>query len=260
MKNLMPGAPPTEFVRADSFTLDERINRRVNQTRVRKIALALRVDAIGVVTANRRDDGTLVLLDGQHRIMALLESGHADTLVAVYVHSGKSLAEEAAIMLTLNATQRVNPIETYRIGLTACDEECLAIQKIVDAAGLRVEMHRGPGTISCVTTMRRLFRKGGPNALAPALAIPVAAWGTDASSTEGVLIDGIGEVFCRYANEIDRGALIKKLAKYPGGASGLIGKAKGLHDFRTKVSVGRCVASIVVEVYNNRRSDQLPPL
>ena len=75
------------------------------------------------------------------------------------------------------------------------------------------------------------------------------------------LVAGIGEVFCRYEGEIDRAALIRKLSKFPGGATGLLGKAKGLHEYRKKLTIGRCVAILVIDVYNRgRQRDPLPPL
>ena len=51
--------------------------------------------------------------------------------------------------------------------------------------------------------------------------------------------------------------MIKKLAKYPGGASALLGDAKGIHE-RRHISVARCVAEQVIETYNSgRRSGKL---
>jgi hypothetical protein len=63
-----------------------------------------------------------------------------------------------------------------------------------------------------------------------------------------------------YGGNIDRAALVKKLAKYPGGSSGLIGDARGLRQFR-HASIVRCVAEQTVEVYNSgRRGGKLDPL
>lgn len=247
--------------RADALTFDDRVQRSVNHARVRKIAGALKLGGIGVVTVSQRADGSLVILDGQHRVLALLENGLGSTLVACRVLTGLSLADEAAQFIVLNNSQRPNPVDSYRIELLSGDEECMAIQKIVEATGLRVAMQTGPGIVACVSTMRVLYRKGGANALAPALRVPVAAWGMEGTSVESPIVAGLGEVFRRYGDEIDRSALVRKLSKFPGGAPGLLGQAKGLHGLRKQVTIGRCVASIIVDVYNRgRRRDPLAPL
>lgn len=246
--------------RADTLAFDERVQRAVNQARVRKIAKSLNVAAIGVITVSRRDDGSLTVLDGQHRLLALLENGLGATVVTCHVHHGLGVAGEAELFLLLNNTQGVNPVDSYRIGLTAGDEECVAINKIVEAVDLRVAMQVGPGVISCVATMRTVYRKGGPNALAPALCVPLAAWGNEPTSVEGPIVAGLGEVFHRYGEEIDRAALVRKLSKFPGGAPALLGKAKGLHEYRKSVTRGRCVASLILDLYNRGRRTALAPL
>lgn len=244
--------------RADALTIDERVQRSVNHIRVRKIAGDLNLDGLGTITVSRRPNGSMVIIDGQHRVLALLESGLGDTVLSCEVFDGLDTRGEAVLFLVRNASQKPNPVDSYRLGLLAGDEECLAVQKIVDSAGLRVALQCGPGVIACVTTMRTLYRKAGANALAPALRVPLAAWGTEATSVEAPIVAGIGAVFARYDGEIDRAALIRKLSKFPGGATGLLGKAKGLHEMRKSVSIGRCVAILVVDLYNRgRRGDPL---
>jgi hypothetical protein len=246
--------------RADSLVRDERVQRAVNQHWVRTLAKQLDPVGIGVVTVSRRDDGPLVLLDGQHRVLALIERGLGEWEVDCHVYTGLTLAQEAALFRRLNNSRKPNVVDDYLVGVVEGDEECLAIDKIVQSAGLRVALQKGNGIIACVGAMRSVYRKGGANALAPALRVPIAAWGTHSASLEGFIVTGLGEFFYRYGDVIDRRALVRKLAKFPGGPAALIGRAKGLHEMRSGTSIGRCLASNVVDLYNRGRRDQLPPL
>ena len=112
----------------------------------------------------------------------------------------------------------------------------------------------------CVTALKKVYGFDGGKALALTLETVVAAWGRTEAAVDGKIIEGVGLVHCHYNGAIDLAALSKKLAKYPGGASGLLGDAKGLRQFR-HASLPRCVAETVIETYNvGRKTGRLAPL
>lgn len=247
---------------ANSLVRDERVQRSLRPVRVRALAANLDLDGIGVITVSRRADGRLVILDGQHRIQALIDAGMGEWPVTCRVYHGLDVAREAALFRVLNNTSKTTAIEDLIKGITAGDPESVAISHIAARNNLWIALQSGEGLISCAAAMRKIYRSSagtGPAALGFALHIATSAWGTHSDAVEGHIVSGLGTVYLRYGEEVDRAALIRKLAKYRGGAPGLLGQAKSLRAMRP-ATVGRCVAMIVVDIYNNGRRDRLPAL
>ncbi len=65
-------------VSLDAITVDPRVQRTEgpDQRRVDKMASAFNPDALGVLILSERADGTLVCLDGMHRLLAARQAGH----------------------------------------------------------------------------------------------------------------------------------------------------------------------------------------
>lgn len=241
---------------ANSLVRDDRVQRSLRPNRVREIAAKLDLDAIGVITASRRSDGRLVILDGQHRVQALIDAGMGDWPVTCRVHHGLGLAREAGLFRRLNNTSKTTAIEDLLKGITEGDEESVAIAKIADRNGLRIALQSGDGLVSCAAALRRVYR-AQPAALGFALNVATSAWGTHSDAVDGNIVTGLGMAYARYGEEIERAALIRKLAKYRGGAPGLLGQARALRAMRP-ATVGRCVAIVVIDIYNHGRRNRLP--
>ena len=95
-------------------------------------------------------------------------------------------------------------------------------------------------------------QKDGPHALARTLRLVQKAWGRQASSFNGTVLEGVGMAQLRYNGSIDQDALALKLAGVPGGAPGLMGRAQAMRDIRGS-SVASCLAGVVVDLYNKGR-------
>ncbi len=68
----------------------------------------------------------------------------------------------------------------------------------------------------------------------------------------GAIIEGIGLVKLRYGQHAENNMLAKRLARCSGGASGLLGKARGSREIHGG-PVARNVAAVVVDLYNRRK-------
>lgn len=222
------------------------------------------LDAIGILTVSLKPDGTLLVLDGQHRLKALLELGLPEWPVKCHVYKGLTDAQDSALFRRLNDTRRPTAYDDFRHGVREGDPECVGITEIVESVGLHIEDQHRDGAIACVTALRNVYRSsnGRPNdsALRDALETAIAAWGRRADAVEGHIIHGLGLVFREHGDEIDRAVLIKKLAKFPGGPAGLLGRARSLREIRTG-TIARLVAAIAVESYNRgKRSGKVASL
>lgn len=251
-------------VRADTLRIHPTAQRQLIPATVRKIRSKLDLDGIGTFhVVEYVINGVLALwvIDGQHRLAALLDEGLGEWMVTVEVHADvKDDARASALFLVLNTRASVHPFDKYRNELEKGEESAVAVKQIADKHKLRVERGSGDGALSCVSALKVTYERDNGPALDKTLSTITAAWGRSASSLEGKLIEGMGVVFGHYNGQIDQAAMVKKLAKYPGGASGLLGHAKGLKDVQ-KISLGRAVAEYVVMTYNKgRRVGALEPL
>jgi hypothetical protein len=248
---------------AASISTDDRFQRDLIPSRVRRIAAELDLDGIGIITTSRRNgaSGAVVVIDGQHRLAALAHHEMSEWGVECREYSGLTLEQEAALFRRLNDTRRITAYDDFKAGLVAGDPECKSIVRIAREAGFKVKDTSHDGYICCVSALRYVYRQeGGAEILARTLEDARAAWGTTAAGVEKDLVRGLALLHQTYGDEIDRPALIKKLAKAAGGPSTIIGSARGLKQ-TLHASIARCVAMVIVGLYNKgRRSGTLSAL
>lgn len=250
----------TEHIAVAELSVDPTVQRDLIGARVKQLRKNLDLRGIGTLTVSRRDDGSSVVLDGQHRVAALLAEGMNDHKVRCEVHHGLDRASEARLFRLLNNTRKASAFDDFIKGVMAGDPECTRINAIVQEHGLKItQTGQGQGEIAAVTRLRHLYRTS-PGSLAKTLGVIVGAWGTTPDGLDGVLIAGIGSVFARYKEDVDQAKLIGKLAKRPGGPRRLVGDARGQRDYNGG-TVPMNVARLVVDTYNKGlRTGQLPPL
>jgi hypothetical protein len=246
-----------ERIRIGDITIDQRVQRILDQNRVTNIANAFNWAAFGVPTLSRRLDGVLVIVDGMHRVEAARAKGYVDMTPQMKVHSGLSLAEEAELFLLLNNTRKPMPVDLFKIGVISGDENLAAMNHLIEEVGLEVA-NAGRKAFRAVTAMRRIYGTE-PVAAQRALLTCVGAWGVSSDSVQGALFEGLGLFFLRYADGVILDDMVERLAKYPGGGNALLGAARGLSRIRS-VSIPNAVGDICVELYNKgRRTRMLPP-
>jgi hypothetical protein len=104
----------------------------------------------------------------------------------------------------------------------------------------------------------KIFRRHGPDTLGKALAVATTAWGKTATAVDGGILLGLALVISHYDTEIDWQEACRVFAKCPGGAAGIIGKARGLRAAMPTRSMPWCIARVMVERYNtNRRTSRI---
>lgn len=248
---------------ANSLYMDERIQRAVRPAHLTRIRRRLDLDALGVVIVSRRNDGRLAVLDGQHRVRALIDEGLGDYKVTCKVFEGLSLPEEAGLFRRLNTTSKTSALEDLEKAVLEGEPEAVAIGKLLKRNGYRLTRAPGAGTIACAVALRKVYgtKGNGPAALGFALHVATQAWGAHSDSVDGSIVQGLGGFYSAFGEEIDRKALINKLAKHKGGAPGFLGQSKALADLE-HLTVHRAVSRRAHGLYNKgrRESNQLPPL
>lgn len=247
-------------VEVGKLRLHSSVNREVRPARVRKLERTMDLDALGRF-AIWRDGRNFYVIDGQHRKLALEALGLADWRVRCDVYEDMTFPEACEQFLKLNDGLTVRPFDKFDKGVKAGRAECVETKVIVEDVGFRVADQSHDGVLSCVAAAMATWRLDEGEALRRALVWSSEAWGFTAVATEGVVVQGLGLVAHAYPNgELDDAALIKKLAKHPGGAAAIIGLARS----QAKVKGGtipRNFGRIVTDIYNKgRRSGALSPL
>jgi hypothetical protein len=235
--------------------IDPRVQRPIDKRKADKMAADLNLDAIGLICVSRREGGSYSIIDGQHRVDALRTSGFVNEPVECEVYHGLTLAEEAAMFRLRNNRTSVQKIDLFKVRVTEGDATAVAISDMLHRLGWTVGTDSTDGyfaAIGALETVWNLDPTGQPPAAERAIAAITTAWGHDRSGVHQFIVGGLGSVFARYGAEIDSGGLIDRLAKFPGGAANLVGKARGLRELRGGTGPA-AVAELVVMEYNRHR-------
>lgn len=226
--------------------------RAINMHWVREQAKSFDIEAIGVPVVCRYQ-GALYIIDGQHRIGILREVGWGDQQIEVDLYDEMSLDEMAAEFLRRNTKINIRTFDKFRIRITAKDPVASAIMEILQKFALVLEARTAEGAINCVAALEATYRKpGGDKALQRALGLVIEAWGRASTNFSGAIVEGLGLVFLRYGESIDRAGLAKKLSSVSGGAPGILGRARSQRETRGG-SVAYCVGDQIVSLYNRGR-------
>jgi len=253
-----------ETIPVAKLTVDPEVQRGVDKARVDKLAKDYQEAALGTIVVSHRGDGTYHVIDGQHRVLAAIAAGHGEGGMTCLVYEGLSRADEAAMFRRLNNTRSVTAVDKFRVRVVEGDLVAVSLNSILSRHGWRVEFGKTDGTFAAVSALEAVHRgklagPGDTTQICDTLIKTITeAWGHEASGVRAEIVSGLGAVLLRYNTRIDLAKLTAELGSCPGGPRGLVGKAKGLHQFRGG-KLSDALAEVVVEMLNkNRRSNRLP--
>lgn len=252
-----------EQIEAQHLRIHPQAQRKVTQAKLKAMIRDLDLDAIGVLSAVRcpvKGEIATWVIDGQHRLLALLHHGFGELVVDVKVYHNVENTRANDLFIKLNTRATVSPWDRFEKGLNAGYPAQVGAVRIAARHGFEVAPHSGNGKITCVSALESVYRLDEGRTLNMVLQTIREAWGHTTGAVEGNIIRGLSSILHRHNGQIDQASLVRKLAKYPGGPSGLIGNARGLRSVRTQ-STARCVSELVIDMYNkHRRTGALSPL
>jgi hypothetical protein len=244
---------------------DRRVNTRTFDPNwvEKKLREGFNPDGLGVPIVSRRSDGTYIWLDGQNRAELMRRAKWGDQKLPCRVFTGLSLAQEAALFLVHNDNRKVEPLHKFLARITAEDPDAVAINRIVEDLGWKIG-EGGAKSITAVKALDRVYASDKKDdgsrgqALELTLRVVTEAWGYKPEAVDNRILGGIGSLINRFGDQIDKASLVKKLAEFPGGASGVIGKARGMQQYQGG-TVQHCVGEVIHIAYNARRRTNLLP-
>lgn len=232
--------------------------RRLLPTKLKRLIETLDLDAIGVLHAVRYKIGTetaIWIIDGQHRLAALLEHGFGEWLVEVKIHTDVDNDERAcALFLKLNDRSPISPYDKFLNEIQANIPAAVGALEVIKRHSLRVSRNNEDGALACVTAVKKIYILDGGRTLYTVLRVATGAWGHKTEAVEGKVLLGLAVALCGKNGLMDIPSLTMKLAKYPGGAPGLLGDARGIRKYKHNSNLAACVAERVIDLYNIRKT------
>lgn len=199
---------------------------------------------------NKRTDGTLYVLEGQHGTWAYREKfaveGESNLPIQVELYDGLTEAEEAEYFLSLNDKKVVDAYSKFKVAVTAGRAVESDIDRIVRVNRCRVtSMTTQEGAISAVTALIQIYNRAGAANLSATIRILRDSFGDGGYDRANLL--GLSAVIARYnLTDLD---LVAALIKIPRGSKGLAQQA-ALNRQTFGCTIVEATAAALVDAYN----------
>lgn len=247
------------------LTIDHTVQRPLDTARVDRIAGDYQLGAVGVLVVSERANGAVHVIDGQHRHAATVAAGYGDKTLTCLVYRGLSLADEAAMFRRLNNSRAVSAVDKFRVRVIEGDPGAVAMNAVLERHGWTVAFSKADGSFAAVAGIEQVFRgpsrgktDGHADVCDTVIGVITRAWGHDSDGVRAEIVAGIGAVIHRHGAGVDLSKLVSALAAHPGGPRGLVGKAKGLREYRGG-TVTEAFAEVLIGLINkSRRTNRLP--
>lgn len=211
--------PVFRYVQIELITIDLRVQQPADKKRMQKMAANFMPKALSTVTLSERADGSLIALDGQHRIGAAKFAGYRKPIAAL-VYRGLSLQQEGEMFLDLNNTKVPTPVSKFKVGVAAGDLVVCAIHDIVTKSGWEIERFKGAGKLTAVAALRQIYdgakvgskRPERADLVEATLTTITAAWGHDGDGVMASLLLGVASLYARYGARLDSSRLVEKMS------------------------------------------------
>jgi hypothetical protein len=226
------------FVPARLLRVHPEAQRKFQPAWAKKLAEKLDLDALGMFHAVESViNGVrgLWIIDGQHRLAALMQHKLGDWEVMCEIHVGvKDVKTACEKFLNLNSSKKPSAFETFDKAAKAGHSIEVGVTQIVSRYGLRVSDQSDNGTIACVSALCRVYGLDGGHSLDTALRLATTAWGRESSAVEGRLIAALTTFVHASNGTFNEESLRKKLMKYPGGPGKILASGRLFADAKRK--------------------------
>lgn len=265
-----------ESLPADQLTVDPHVQRKLNETRVAKLAANFHEAALGVFIVSARAANPIpgsgqpeapgtryVVLDGQTRLAALRKftgTEHTKMPVMCQVFHGLTRAEEAEIFIEHNDRGAVRKIDLFRLALVAGHRWAVQLNDLVVKHGFEANPDASPERrFTAISTAQRIVKlPDGYAALDKAFDLINRSWGHRVNAASQESVDGLGLLFQRHGAAVDATTFARKLAltDTPQTFKANVMAMRGA----MRISRTEAAYQYVLAVYNKgRRTQQLEP-
>lgn len=217
------GMPPSiENRNPAELNLDDSYQRstdnHASQNLIRKIAHGWDWRMCLPLVVSKRDDGSLWVIDGQHRLAGAKLRGDIPFLpccVSIY----GSVADEAAMFVAMNRTRKpMNRLDDFHAAIASGDAEAIEIAKLITDAGFTVSRRTGSqswvaGEVAFTSSIARVLRKHGPKPCAYALMAMAEAFPDEVLSAGASMFMALTKLVISPPADFDPDRLFRALLK-----------------------------------------------
>ena len=252
---------------AKEFSIDLKVQRILNEARADAMSEDFQPHALGLVTASKRTDGHVYILDGAHRISAARKADY-DGLIATRLFENLTLQEEASLFLTLNSSRAVQAIDRFKVRITEGEPVAVGINNVLKTYGLHVDWANNDslGVISAIGALETVYtganvrEKGQYPELVDKVARTLQkAYGekADRATYSKVMIEGLGIFIATFGSRIDYDRLVYVLQGTT--PRQIVVQTRALKDAKVhRGTLGMNSAVVMHRLYNNRWKAKLP--
>lgn len=217
-KNGRMDQPKFERLALEQLTTDQRYQVPFSQKRVDDIVKNFDPLLLAPITVSRRRDGICVILDGQHRDLALIGLGYDSAICEVF--DGLTYEQEAHIFAERNRRRRTaHPLQTFNARVEANTQPDATIASIVREAGYAIPRspNRGPRLLTCPMQLTDIY---GWGKLKVTLFVLGELWPNETDATLADVTQGVA-AFLKNWPEVDPNELVRKLSRSHASERGL---------------------------------------
>ena len=204
------------------------------------------------VLLSKREDGSLHIIDGAHRVEVAKLMGIPK--VPVIIFTGLTQQEEAKyFILHERSRKKISAQDLFAASINSGDETAIMIDRIVRANGYKVveDSRRRSSfqTISAIKALERIVSKYGPDHLGKVLSFIGKTWVKDSTAIHTAFLEGVAK-FLQKANaskSFDMEYCVEKF--YTIITKQFLAKARN-----TDGNTAENLCSLMIEHYNHRLS------
>ena len=242
------------WVSADDLQVNPVAQRDFTESHARDILAKFDIDKFQVPHVNKREDGSLFIMEGQHGTWAYRHWIGEGQQIQVWLYSGLTEQEEAEFFLSLNDKKNIPQLAKFKVGVTAGRTEECDIDRIVRANGCTIGK-AGPQGITAIGALLTIYSRNGAANLGKTVRIIRDSF-SEGGFERPVLL-GVSMVLARYP-DVDADRMVKQLAAIRNGWKGLVQKTT-LIKAQMGVTQPEAAAAAVVEFYNAGRGGKKLP-
>lgn len=223
----------------------------VNEAQVSTIVRNFDGKALHTIVVSEREDGTYWIVDGQHRVVALIRLGRSS--IKCTVHTDLTVTDEAEMYRKINERKMKSKNAFAKADLKSGVPYAVEIDYLVRKSGFLVDYEkrgRSSNSLKAYESLRRVYDKLGAEHLHDTLIIGKDIFGGTYSEMQGWVIEGLAE-FLNAFPEFDEKRMKEKMS----GIS--FAEIKKMNN-QKKVEIGKSpkksLPFTLVNIYNKRLS------
>lgn len=201
----MKGTPPTlEWIAVERLSVDPEYQRATDRPQSKRMIAAMAREwdwsLCQPLVVSRRADGSLFIIDGQHRHAGASARGDIPHLPCV-VLSNIVQSDKARAFVAIN-TRRQKPTqsEIFSAMLAAGDSAAQETRELMQQTGWRLRAHGGTavynaGDLGCAPTIAKVVRSHGSAVARNALAAMREAWPTTAVRNGSTMFKALAAIY-----------------------------------------------------------------